>query len=154
MEDTTEPIFKLYNELGKERKGVFTSKKLVMKGFDKKKISKFIDEDFTSALEGDMRRLITMNPKKFAPLRTALSKGTFLALLEEAPRQIRTRYNKRRVFKRAWSQVYDTEALHIQGGEVTNLDQDVLKKWKTPTCQEMNDLTKDLIKQMGGEVQI
>lgn len=147
MENTTSPIFNLYDEMGKVREEK-TSKKVVMKGFDKKKISKFTDEDFTSALEGDMRRLITMNPEKFAPLRSALNKGKFLALMEEAPRQIRTRYNKRRVFKRPWAQVYDTEALHIKNGEIVNLDKKILKKWKTPTDEEMIQLTNELAKQI------
>lgn len=149
MENTTTPMFKLYDDMGREIKDIKTSKKIVMKGFDKRKISKFNDEDFTSALEGDMRRLLTMNPQKFAPLRTALNKGKFLALLEEAPRQIRTRYNKRRVFKRAWAQVYDTEALHIKNGEITNLDKSILKKWKIPTDEEMNTMTKNLAIEAG-----
>lgn len=152
IEDTTTPIFAMFDEAGKLNKEETSSKKIVMKGFDKKKISKFTSEDFTSALEGDMRRLLTLNPKKFAPLRTALNKGQFLALLDESPWQIRTRYNKRRVFKSAWAQVYDTEALHIKDGLITNLPEEVLKKWKAPTLDEMSKLTNELIKHMEGQL--
>ena len=149
MEDTNSPIFKLFNEAGKERKDIKTASKIVMKGFDKKKISGFKFDDFLSALEGDMRRMRATNPKKFATLRTAVSKNEFLYLLEEAPRQIRTRYNKRRVFKRAWSQVYDTEPLHIQGGEVKNLDQDIMKKWKMPSEDQMRAIMDETLNEMG-----
>lgn len=136
MEETTSPIFQAFDYLGKTS-DLKSSKKLVMKGFDKKKISKFTSEDFTSALEGDMKRLLALNPKKFAPLRTAISKGKFLALLEEAPRQIRTRYNKRKIIKRPWSQVYDTEPLHVMGDKVLNMDIK-MKKWKAPNVEQHN----------------
>lgn len=143
LEDTTSPIFTMFDDLGKEMK-LKTSKKLVMKGFDKKKISRFTNDDFISALEGDLRRLITMNPKKFATLKTALKKNDFLALRDEEPRQIRTRYNKRRVVKRAWSQVYDTEPLHIENGEVVNMDKDIMKKWKSPVHEQIDEIEKQV----------
>jgi len=130
IEDTTAPMFKLYDDNGKERKDLKSSAKIVMKGFDKRKISKFTTDDFAAALEGDLRRLKTINPQKFATLRTAVRKNEFLALLAETPRQIRTRYTKRRIFKRAFAQVYDTEPLHIRDGDIMNLDKDILKKWK------------------------
>lgn len=136
IEDTTSPMFKLFDESGKPRK-ILSSKKIVMKGFDKKKIARFTPEDFASCLEGDMKRLQAMNPAKFAPLRTAVKKNQFLLLLGESERQIRTRYNKRRVVKRAWSQVYDTEPLNIKDGLITNLDKEILKKWKPPTIETL-----------------
>lgn len=135
LEDTMAPIFKYFDEKGKVAGN--TSKKIVMKGFDKRKIAKFTREDFESALEGDMRRLRSMNPEKFAPLKSAIKKGEFLALLKETPRQIRTRYNKRRIFKRPYRQVYDTEPLHIKNGEITNMDKSILKKWKLPDEAEL-----------------
>ncbi len=154
LEDTLSPIFKIFDEKGKTKKmkdaegnvildqygkprELLSSKKIVMKGFDKRKISKFNDEDFMSALEGDMRRLKTMNPEKFAPLRSAIKKNEFLHLLAESPRQIRTRYNKRRIVKREYAQIWDTEPLHIENGVVTNLDKDILKKWKAPTEEDL-----------------
>lgn len=140
FEDTLSAMFTLYDEKGKPRKDKQTSKKIVMKGFDRRKISKFKDEDFMSALEGDMRRLRATNPEKFAPLRTAIRQNEFLALIKENPRQIRTRYNKRRIVKAFHSQVYDTEPLHIENGVVTNLDAEILKKWKPPTHEELEKI--------------
>lgn len=144
IEETTSPMFKLYDAFGKERKDAKTSKKLVMKGFDKKKISKFTPDDFKSCLEGDMKRLQAINPKKFATLKTAIRKNEFLLLLNETPRQIRTRYNKRKTVKRAWSQVYDTEPLHVKDGAITNLDKNILKKWKAPTVESMAELERGI----------
>jgi len=159
LEDTLSPMFKVFDEKGKTKKmydddgnpmldekgkhrELLSSKKLVMKGFDKRKISKFTEDDFISSLEGDMKRLKTMNPEKFAPLRSAIKKNEFLYLLKESPRQIRTRYNKRRVVKRDYAQIWDTEPLHIQNGVVTNLDKDILKKWKPPTEEEYRELER------------
>lgn len=118
------PYFDLLNSQGavKDEKGkkIKTNVKVVMKGFDKKKISHFNVHDFYSALEGDLKRLSTTNPKKFATLRTAARKNKFLMLLEESPREIRSRYDKRRIIKRNWSQKYDTEPLHIKNGVIVN----------------------------------
>lgn len=147
LEDTLSPIFKMFDDKGKERKDVKTSKKIVMKGFDKRKIAKFTPEDFTSCLEGDMRRLKAMNPEKFAPLRSAIKKNEFLYLIQESERQIRTRYNKRRIIKRPWAQVYDTEPLHLEDGKVLNLDPEILKKWKKPTSEELDQITEGVISQ-------
>lgn len=164
VEDTTQPLFKVFDESGKTKKlydsdgklmlddkgrarELLTCKKLVMKGFDKKKIAHFTPEDFASCLEGDMKRLQATNPAKFAPLRSAIRKNEFLLLLGETPRQIRTRYNKRRVVKRAWSQVYDTEPLNIKDGSITNLDDVVLKKWKAATRESLIEVENDVIKQ-------
>lgn len=122
LEDTTSPIFKLFDANGKEVKGEKTGKKIVMKGFDKRKIAHFTFEDFAAALEGDLKRLSTTNPKKFATLRTAVKKGDFLRLIDESPREIRSRYNKRRVIKRDYAQVWDTEPLHVKNGEIVNLE--------------------------------
>lgn len=143
IEDTMAPIFRQFDDKGKIKQ-LLSSKKIVMKGFDKKKIQRFTPEDFASCLEGDMRRLQAMNPAKFAPLRSAIKKNEFLALLAESPRQIRSRYNKRRVFKRAWSQVYDTEALHIKDGLVTNLDAKIMKKWKAVSIEDMQEIGKEI----------
>ena len=130
IEDTTLPMFKVYDDDGKEKKAIKSTAKIVMKGFDKRKISKFTTEDFAAALEGDLRRLRAINPKKFATIKTAIKKNKFLELLNEQPKQIRSKYTKRRIYKRAYAQVYDTEPLHIEDGNITNLDKDILKKWK------------------------
>lgn len=148
IKDTTSAVFAMFDSKGRERKGIKTSKRQVMKGFDRK-FSDFTFSDFTSALEGDMSRLKAKNPKKFATLRTAISRGAFLKLLEESPRQIRTRYNKRRVFKSGRIQVYDTEPLHIKNGDIINLDKDILKKWKMPKFQSMEKIANEEISNLG-----
>lgn len=96
-----------------------TSKKVVMKGFDKKKISKFTIEDFFTALEGDMRRLKTTNPEKFATFKTAAKHNKFLMLLKESPREIRSRYDKRNVIQLENGK-WDTEPLHVEDGVIVN----------------------------------
>lgn len=116
--DTLVPFWKGYDDQGKEFK---TSKKIVMKGFDKKKISKFQLEDFYCALEGDLRRLKTTNPEKFATFKTAVKNNKFLMLLQESPREIRSRYDKRRIIKTNGPQIWDTEPLHIRDGEIVNM---------------------------------
>ncbi|MES2354400.1 MAG: DNA polymerase [Pseudomonadota bacterium] len=151
LEDTNSPIFNMYDSKGRLRTDSKTAKKQVMKGFDRK-TSDFTFEDFTIALEGDMKRLAATNPRKFATLRTAVSHGTFLKLLEESPRQIRSRYTKRRVFK-GGSQVYDTEPLHIKNGDIVNLDKEVLKKWKKPAYQDMEHIAHQVVHGLGASME-
>lgn len=123
--DTLVPAWKGYDDDGKEYK---TSKKIVMKGFDKKKISKFEFEDFYYSLEGDLRRLRTTNPEKFATFKTAVKNNEFLMLLKESPREIRSRYDKRRIIKTNGPQIWDTEPLHIRDGEIVNMPDTKTKK--------------------------
>lgn len=132
MADTLAPVWTYFNQTGKEEKDAAgkklkTSKKVVMKGFDKRKIANFKPEDFESALEGDLKRLKTTNPEKFATFKTAISKNKFLMLLEESPREIRSRYDKRRIYKREYGQVFDSEALHIKDGKIANMDESIAR---------------------------
>ena len=115
--DTLGPFWTGFDKDGKPVK---SSKKIVMKGFDKKKISQFKLEDFYLGLEGELKMLQTTNPKKFATLKTAIKHNEFLWLLDEAPRQIRAKYDKRRLIKDPITKAWDTEALHIEGGVITN----------------------------------
>lgn len=152
MVESTTAMFKLFDdEAGRERKDMKTTKKVVMKGFDRKKLSKFTWADFIDGVEGDYRRLQVTNPKKFATFKTAVKKNEFLMLLNESPKQLRSRYNKRKIVKRAYSQVYDTEPLHIKNGKIQNLDKDLLKKWKTPTFQELDALALKAISKLKKE---
>lgn len=93
-------------------------KKLVMKGFDRKKIGNFTIDDFVTALEGDLRILTAEQSEKFCTFRTAMRKGEFLALMEPSSRTLKTRYDKRRIIRVGGE--YDTIPLHIQDGEVVN----------------------------------
>jgi DNA polymerase type B, organellar and viral len=117
--ETTDPIYKMYSEEGKEI-DEFTNVKIVMKGFDKKIRGKFKREDFLACLEGEMSRLRAINPPKFATLKTAAKHFKFLKLLDSSERQIRSHYNKRRIVKRDWKHVYDTEPLEIKNGKILN----------------------------------
>jgi len=74
-------------------------KKLIkMKGFDKKKITHFTYEDFTTALEGDMRRFKIVGDERIATLKTALQKGKFLAVIRQK-KSLQKRYDKRIICK-------------------------------------------------------
>ncbi len=92
--------------------------KTVMKGFDRKKIAHFKLEDFEASLEGETRRLRTTNPEKFATFKTALNKGQFLAMIKESNREIRSKYDKRRLFKVAGE--WDSEPLNIRHDIIYN----------------------------------
>lgn len=116
--DTLAPQWTQFDDNGKPYK---SAKKTVMKGFDKKKISKFELDDFYAALEGEMRHLKTKNPAKFATFKTAMKKQEFVTMIGEQDRELRSKYDKRRIVKRDWAQVYDTEPLHIKDGEIVNM---------------------------------
>lgn len=75
-----------------------TDSKIVMKGFDKKKIKKFTQSDFENALEGDLRILRIKMPAKFAKLRTAMRKGKIITMMPPNFREIRSTYDKRVMF--------------------------------------------------------
>lgn len=89
------------------RDGKPVSKKVVMKGFEKKKIRDFEMDDFTCALEGDLRRLKVVNEPKFATFKTAVAKGRFIHMThtrdpetgEPSTREIRAIYDKRQIIK-------------------------------------------------------
>lgn len=126
--EACEPLFKLYKD-EHDYEGYKTNKKLTMKGFDKKKISHFELEDFYAFLEGDVHRLKATSAKKFATFKTAISKNQFLMLIEESERQIRSRYDKRRIIRRNWHNVFDTEPLVVRDGKiVNNTENKVMKK--------------------------
>lgn len=69
--------------------------KVVMKGFDKKKIQHFTHQDFMECLRGDLKRLKIIQEPKFATLKTAIRCGQFVAMTKKSTRQIRTIYDKR-----------------------------------------------------------
>jgi hypothetical protein len=97
-------------------------KKVAMKGFDRKITQNFTIEDFQNALEGEVGALKATNPAKMARFKTALRKKGFLSMMEAQDRQVRSFYDKRRVYKTSRGD-YDTEPLHIRNGEVVNVSQ-------------------------------
>lgn len=78
------------------------SKKIVMKGFDKKKISGFTYDDFLQCLQGDLKRLRVVQEPKFATFKTAVRMGKLVTMTKASHRQIRSQYDKRIVLK-DWS---------------------------------------------------
>lgn len=85
--------------------------KIVMKGFDKKKIQHFEVDDFFACLEGDMQILKVKQDAKFATLKTALKKGFVVGMTEASTRQIRSRYDKRIIVKS--NGLYDTKPIEV-----------------------------------------
>jgi hypothetical protein len=96
----------LTDALGKR---VEPTKKLTMKGFDRKKIKNFDFEDFKCALEGDLRRLKVMHDAKFATFKSAIQRKQFVTMMPESPKQIRSLYDKR-IVKKAGDK-YSTEPI-------------------------------------------
>ena len=90
-----------------------------MKGFDRKKIHNFTVNDFMTALEGDLKLMTAKQSSKFCTFKTAMRKGKFLAMMDEGQRSLKTKYDKRRIFKKPNGE-YDTIPLHIEDGKVTN----------------------------------
>lgn len=91
-------------------------KKITMKGFDKKKIQHFSYNDFTNALEGDIK-LKNKNDKntlkievdsKMNKFKTAIKKGELLSMSKKSTKKINSKYNKRRVNKD-----FSTKPIHI-----------------------------------------
>lgn len=149
-EETLSPDFKGYNEISPNKFEEFkTSLKIVMKGFDKRKTYQFNEEDMMLCLDGEVR-LVTSNPEKMATLKTALSHNEFLLLLKESPREIRSRYNKRRVIERNWSQKYDTEPLHIKDGKIVNMETN--KKTKKQIAEMMTSKQRHAMDKLSAEI--
>ena len=74
-------------------------KKIVMKGFDKKKIQHFSADDFFTALEGDVRKLRIEVPERFARLKGALRQGKFVTMMPASHKSIQSTYSKRTLYK-------------------------------------------------------
>lgn len=130
-----EDIFKYVNEHGDKIK---TNRKIVMKGFDKKKIQHFEMEDFMEALEGELRLikerlkdplwkkgknqkafLEAKQSEKIATFKTAIREGKLVTLLEESARGIRSVYDKRKIIKLDNGK-FDTEPLVIRDNKIVN----------------------------------
>lgn len=92
-------------------KTYFRAGKIVMKGFDHKKVQHFTFDDFQSALEGELRLLKYSEAPKFAKFKTAKRIGKFPSMTKESSRQIRTAYDKRKIIKRGGT--YETEAIRL-----------------------------------------
>lgn len=90
-----------------------TDKKIVMKGFNSRKVWRSFDiNHFKTALEGDMSLMRIQNEPKFATFKRALQKKKILAMLDAETRQIRSKYTKRVVFKDRKGN-YDTRPINL-----------------------------------------
>lgn len=133
----------------KDKKGDFIKAKAVIKGINKEamKMRKVDVNDLYNLLEGDFRRAhigpmnaLEFNIKaKFAKVRTAMSKGTFLYIEPGKTKEIKSRYDKR-VIVRMPDGTYDTEPVHIQNGLALNYSGGMLniilkKKGKKKTLE-------------------
>ena len=78
-------------------------KKVVMKGFDKKKIQHFSFNDFTNALEGDLKvmnknntnALKVLHDSKVMKFKSALRAGKMLSMTKPQLKRVCSKYNKR-----------------------------------------------------------
>lgn len=91
-------------------KTYIADKKVVMKGFDKKKISGFTYEDFYECLRGDLGRLKIKQEPKFATFKTAVRLGELVTMTKASTRQIRSLYDKRVVLR---GNEYKTKPIRI-----------------------------------------
>lgn len=90
----------------------FDFKKVAMKGFSNRKIQHFSFEDFEAALEGDLRAMKVTHDEKLATFMTAIRRfDTALAKLPKSEKAIRSKYDKREIFKSG--QTFDSKALHV-----------------------------------------
>lgn len=90
-----------------------TNKKIVMKGFNSRKVWRTFDlNHFKTALEGDLSLMKIKNEPKFATFKRALQRNKVLAMLDSETRQIRSKYTKRVIFKDSKGN-YDTRPLII-----------------------------------------
>lgn len=72
-------------------------RKLRMKGFEKKKTQNFTHEDFHNYFDGTLKQLKADSPPKFATFKTALRQGKLVTLTKHSTKEIRARYDKRRI---------------------------------------------------------
>lgn len=72
-------------------------RKLKMKGFEKKKTQNFTHEDFFNYFDGTLKQLKADSPPKFATFKTALRQGKLVTLTKHSTKEIKARYDKRRI---------------------------------------------------------
>lgn len=92
-------------------KTYIAGKKIVMKGFDNKKIKHFTIDDFYECLEGDLKSLKIIEEPKFATLRTALKNKQILTMTKGGTRQLRSVYDKRVIYK--VGNEYESRPIHL-----------------------------------------
>jgi len=91
-------------------KTYYTDHKIVMKGFDKKKITHFKFEDFQDSLEGEIRLQIKEEDKPFR-LKGAMRRGKLLLIKKGADKRIKSLYDKRVLIKT--QNGWDSRPIHL-----------------------------------------
>ena len=87
--------------------------KVAMKGFPKEKIRHFTYDDFKASLEGEAALKIK-TPRKMARLASALKHGKILYLTKASTKEIRSRYDKRILFRDSLGK-WDSRPIHLIG---------------------------------------
>lgn len=113
----------------KDKKGKMVRAKAVIKGINKEALKmRGVDvKDLFNLLEGDFKRSMIgpIDPlefqvgSKFAKVRTAMRRGTFLYVQPGQTRVIKSRYDKRVIVKDSKGN-YDTVPIHIEDGYAHN----------------------------------
>jgi hypothetical protein len=113
---TTAPQWTGHGPDGQEFK---TNVKVTAKGFERKAV--FWDpDDLYQNLNGDLR-LSAKVSERIATFKTAAMKDKFLMKTEKNEREIKSRYDKRRLVKTG-AYFDDSEPLIIENGEIVNID--------------------------------
>ncbi len=111
------------------------TKKVTMKGFDKKKIKHFTAEDFRNQLRGEVDSLMVNQEAKFATLKTALKKGYFLCMNFDGDTNIKVDENKLEVetkeLKRLLEEQKEVLELNKDNPEIVEEYQKNIKRLKT-----------------------
>lgn len=90
-----------------------------MKGFPKEVMNQFSHEDFISNLHGEALKLKADIKGRIMKPKAAMSRGSFLKLMPDSTKQIRSMYDKRKVIFNSKTDV-TTEPWIMKNGEIIN----------------------------------
>jgi len=121
----TKPMKKVWGidgeiELDEYGMPVLSVRNIVAKGFSVRKTGAFTEQDFYLYLQGEISSLKAKSPRKIGTFATSIRHGEYLRIIEEADREIKAKYNKRRIVSRSWCQGFDSEPLHIMNNKIVN----------------------------------
>lgn len=95
-------------------------KKIVMKGFEMKKLGKISMPAFQAALEGDLTRLKISTQPTHLKFRSALKQGKILKLGKKSVKRIKSRYDKREIIPIGGKFRWDTSPWKITNERKNN----------------------------------
>lgn len=123
-------------------------KKVVMKGFDKRKIQHFTIDDFKNALEGDLKHMKIIQEPKFATFKTALRMGKLVTLTKGGTRQIKSLYSKRIIIKKGNN--WTTKPIKITRGKKNEVRESRPTKSKNTRIATGRDSSRQ-VSEIGGD---